>query len=77
LTAALIGVLLLLTLAFGVGFVVALVKARTAGREVGRPDQVSEDVVSGLLAELRKWQAEAAHWKSTAERLQRELDQRP
>ncbi|HEU5034088.1 MAG TPA: hypothetical protein VFT62_04925 [Mycobacteriales bacterium] len=76
-TAALIGVLLLLTLAFGVGFLVVLVKARTAGHEVGQPDQVSEDVVSGLLSELRKWQAEAAHWKSTAERLQRELDQRP
>ena len=28
------------------------------------------------MAELRNWQAEAAHWKRTAERLQRELDQR-
>jgi hypothetical protein len=33
-------------------------------------------MVAGVLAELRKWQAEAAHWKTTAERLQRELDGR-
>jgi hypothetical protein len=32
--------------------------------------------VSGLMVELRKWQAEAAHWKSTAERLHRRLDER-
>jgi hypothetical protein len=51
-------------------------RARSRGLEPGRPDRVSEDVVSGLLSELRKWQAEAAHWKSTAERLQRRLDER-
>lgn len=43
---------------------------------IGEPDRVSEDVVSGLMTELRKWQAEAEHWKSTAERLQREINDR-
>ena len=42
----------------------------------GEPDRVSEEVVTKLMAELRKWQAEAEHWKSTAERLQREIDGR-
>jgi hypothetical protein len=38
----------------------------------GSPDHVTDDVVSGLMTELRKWQAEAAYWKSVADRLQRE-----
>jgi uncharacterized protein YneF (UPF0154 family) len=42
----------------------------------GAPDRLSGDVVSGLLTELRKTQAESAYWKATAERLQREADQR-
>jgi hypothetical protein len=42
----------------------------------GEPDRVTDDVVGRLMTELRKWQAEAAHWKSTAERLQREIDNR-
>jgi hypothetical protein len=42
----------------------------------GEPDRVSEEVVGKLMAELRKWQAEAEHWKSTAQRLQREIDDR-
>jgi hypothetical protein len=54
----------------------AVARSRSRGLEPGRPDRVSEDVVSGLMTELRKWQAEAAHWKSTAERLQRRLDER-
>jgi hypothetical protein len=54
----------------------AVARSRSRGLEPGRPDRVSEDVVSGLMSELRKWQAEAAHWKSTAERLQRRLDER-
>ena len=37
-------------------------------------DAVTTDVVAGLMAELRKWQAESAYWKSQAERLQRELE---
>jgi hypothetical protein len=42
----------------------------------GAPDRVSSDVVSGLMAELRKSQAETAYWRSTAERLQREAEER-
>jgi hypothetical protein len=42
----------------------------------GEPDRVSGDLVTGLMAELRKSQAETAYWKSTAERLQREADER-
>jgi hypothetical protein len=61
---------------FGVAVLVLTVKLRAGDREVGRPDELSEEVANGLMAELRKWQAEAAHWKATAERLQRELDQR-
>jgi hypothetical protein len=37
---------------------------------------VTGEVVSGLMAELRKAQAEAAHWKAAADRLQREIDGR-
>jgi hypothetical protein len=58
----------------GAAYVVA--RSRSRAVEPGRPDRVSEDVVSGLMTELRKWQAEAAHWKSTAQRLQRRLDER-
>jgi hypothetical protein len=39
-------------------------------------DGLSEEIVTGLMAELRKAQAEAAYWKQTAERLQREADDR-
>lgn len=60
----------------GVAVVVLLARVRAGTREPGQPDGVTDEVFTGLLAELRKWQAEAAHWKSTAERLQRELDQR-
>jgi hypothetical protein len=56
--------------------VYAVARSRSRGLEPGRPDRVSEEVVSGLMVELRKWQAEAAHWKSTAERLHRRLDER-
>jgi hypothetical protein len=43
----------------------------------GMPNRASGEVVTGLMAELRKTQAEVAHWKAAAERLQRELDGRP
>ena len=57
--------------------VVHAVARRAAGTSrPGEPDRVSGDVVSGLMAELRKAQAEAAYWKSAAERLQREADER-
>jgi hypothetical protein len=60
----------------GLAVVVLLARLNAAGREPGRPDEVTDEVVTGLLSELRKWQAEAEHWKASAERLQRELDQR-
>ena len=69
-------VLGLLVLLLGVAVLVLVVKLRAGDREVGKPDELSEEDASGLMVELRKWQAEAAHWKATAERLQRELDQR-
>lgn len=56
--------------------VVLLARLRAGTREPGQPDGVTDEVVTGLLSELRKWQAEADHWKATSERLQRELDQR-
>jgi uncharacterized protein YlxW (UPF0749 family) len=75
LTGAIIGVLLLLAILLIVTTAYLAAKART-DREPGRPDEISDEVMTRLIAELRKWQAEAAHWKATAERLQRELDQR-
>jgi hypothetical protein len=59
-----------------VAVVVLGARTRSMGREPGKPDEITDEVVSGLMTELRKWQAEAAHWKAAAERLQRELDQR-
>jgi hypothetical protein len=59
-----------------VATLVLLVRLRAGDHQPGDPDELSHEVAGGLLAELRKWQAEAAHWKATAERLQRELDQR-
>jgi hypothetical protein len=75
-TGALIGSGLLLLIALVVVLLVLTARQRASGQEPGRPDHLSEEVVTGLMAELRKWQAESAHWKATAERLQRELDQR-
>jgi len=76
LTGVLVGGLLLLTMIVVVGAAYAVARARSVNRQPGMPDELSDEVVTGLMAELRKWQAEAAHWKATAERLQRELDQR-
>jgi hypothetical protein len=65
-----------------VGFVAVVVagyvvsRRKAVGVQPGEPDRVSGEVVSGLLKELRKAQAEATHWKSAAERLQRQLDGR-
>jgi hypothetical protein len=56
------------------GYVVS--RRRAKGVSPGEPDRVTGDVVSGLMAELRKAQAEAAYWKQAAERLQREADER-
>lgn len=70
-----IAVLVALVAVVAVLAVVARDRARGTARP-GAPDEASDEVVAGLMAELRKWQAEAAHWKATAERLQRELDGR-
>ena len=75
-TGVLTGVVVLLVLALVVTAWYAAAARRSGGRQIGQPDHISDEVTSGLLTELRKWQAEAAHWKATAERLQRELDQR-
>jgi hypothetical protein len=56
--------------------VVLVARLQAGNREPGQPDGATDEVITGLLAELRKWQAESAHWKATAERLQRELDGR-
>ena len=69
-------VLGLVVILLAVATLVLVVKLRAGGRQPGDPDELSAEVAGGLLAELRKWQAEAAHWKATAERLQRELDRR-
>jgi len=53
-----------------------LARDRARGHGPGEADANTDEVVAGLMAELRKWQAEAAHWKATALRLQRELDER-
>ena len=74
-TGVLAGLVVLLTLAVVVLGWYAAARAKAGGREPGQPDHVSDEMVSGVMAELRKWQAEAAHWKATAERLQRELDE--
>jgi len=76
LTGVLAGIAVLLGLAVIVLGWYAVARAKTGGREPGQPDHLTEEVVVAVMAELRKWQAEAAHWKATAERLQRELDGR-
>ena len=73
-TGVTIGVLLLVAIALAVVLVVVVVRHENGDREAGKPDAITDEVLGGVLAELRKWQAEAAHWKATAERLQRELD---
>jgi hypothetical protein len=76
LTGAVVGALLLLSIVVVVAVAYVVARSHGAQHEPGRPDALSEEVVAGLMVELRKWQAEAAHWKVTAERLQRELDGR-
>jgi hypothetical protein len=73
---ALFAVMVLLSMAAIVGVSYVIAHSRSRGHQPGMPDGVSDEVVSGLMAELRKSQAEAAYWKSNAQRLQRELDQR-
>jgi hypothetical protein len=73
---ALVGVAILAAFA-GVLLAGFLISRKRAAQVVpGSPDRVTDEVVSGLMSELRKAQAEAAHWKAAAERLQREIDGR-
>jgi hypothetical protein len=39
-------------------------------------DELGNELVGRLTEEVRKWRAEANHWRRTAERLQHELDRR-
>ena len=73
-TGVLVGVVVLLGLTIIVIGWYAAARAKVGNREPGQPDHVTDEMVMGVMAELRKWQAEAAHWKATAERLQREID---
>ena len=70
------GVIVVVALVVLIVFAYLLGKRNARRRTPGEPDHVTDDVVSGLMAELRKWQAESAYWKATAERLQRQLDAR-
>jgi hypothetical protein len=76
-TARLLATLVVLVVLVGI-VVGGYVMSRRGSTNVtpGEPDRVTGDVVTGLMAELRKVQAEAAYWKTTAERLQREADER-
>ena len=75
-TGALAGVAILVILSAVVVVIYLIARDRSRGRDVGAADATTDEVVAGLMGELRKWQAEAAHWKAAAERLQRELDGR-
>jgi hypothetical protein len=76
-TGVVVGVAILAVLLAAVVVVYMIARDRSRGRGAGVADATTDEVVSGLMGELRKWQAEAAHWKATAERLQRELDGGP
>lgn len=55
---------------------VLLLARRRADRRAGTPGPIEADLVARLTEEVAGWQAEAAHWKETARRLQVELDRR-
>ena len=70
-TGALAGVAILVILSAVVVVIYLIARDRSRGRDVGAADATTDEVVAGLMGELRKWQAETAHWKAAAERLQR------
>jgi hypothetical protein len=70
------GIAILLVFAAVVVGGYVLSRRRSSEVRPGEPDRVTGEVVTGLMKELRKSQAEAAHWKAAAERLQREIDRR-
>ena len=67
-------VVVLIVGVIGAGYVMS--RRGSKDVEVGRPDRISEEVVTGLMSELRKSQAEVNYWKKEAERLQKEVDRR-
>ena len=76
-TAAELSAIIVAALLLATTVVLTLVVRRRGGETgPGRSGELESEVVTGLMAELRKWQAETAYWKQQAERLQRELDQR-
>jgi hypothetical protein len=70
------GVAILIGFVVVIGVVSFVAHRKSRDIQPGMPDRLSDEVVSGLMTELRKTQAEVAHWKAAAERLQRELDGR-
>jgi len=71
--------LLLAAFVIALGVLVGLgyrrARRRAAAREAGS-DPAGAALLAPLTEEVRKWQAEAAYWKASATRLQRELDRR-
>jgi hypothetical protein len=69
-------VVYILVLVALIGFGYGLYRRKAGMFTTPQSDHVTDEVVSGLLAELRKAQAETAYWKAAAERLQGEADER-
>jgi hypothetical protein len=59
-----------------IGFGYGLYRRKGGIFSASKGDALGDELVSGLMVELRKAQAETAYWKQTAERLQREADDR-
>jgi hypothetical protein len=69
-------VLYILLMVALIGFGYGLYRRKAGIFSADRPDELGDELVTGLMAELRKSEAEAAYWKTIAERLQREADER-
>lgn len=59
-----------------IGFGYGLYRRKAGIFSATKPDELGDEIVAGLMTELRKSEAETAYWKSIAERLQREADER-
>jgi hypothetical protein len=69
-------VLYILVMVGVIGFGYGLYRRKGGIFGADKPDELGDELVTGLMAELRKSEAEAAYWKTIAERLQREADER-
>lgn len=69
-------VLYILVMVALIGFGYGLYRRKAGIFSATQPDELGDEIVTGLMAELRKAEAEAAYWKTIAERLQREADER-